>query len=288
MPHFVPYLYPPVTSGLQYLTWRISDSPSVFRARGLSMHLVSVVMVYGIVVMLGGSAIAATAAALLFGLDPLSNQPVVVAVWTNTTAAALLLTSFFTFLYALRRAERKVSWGWPLALSGVTAFTARVRDRLVHPRGARRDRAEPFRVAAHPFSSPLRDRHGNAVRCVRVRKLHPHGARHGVRSRCSNDRQRTLDSRWRRGEQKSISRHRAARRRLGTTASTGFRDWRRYSCAMTRSRPQRKPCNWRRGIDASPSTSYRRLGWAFSQVSSGSGGACRAPRRCTRRRRARR
>jgi hypothetical protein len=82
------------------------------------MHLVAVAMVYGIAFLLGRSRLAAAAAALLFGVNPLANQAVVVAIWTNTTAYALLLASFFAFLLALQQLVD----GWRRAIAIVSSF----------------------------------------------------------------------------------------------------------------------------------------------------------------------
>lgn len=122
--HNTPFMYRPLTSGLQYVTWRISDTPEAYRVRNVSMHLVSVAMIYGIAFFLSGSLLVAAASGLLFGLDPLANQPVAVAVWTNTTACAFLFASFFLFLAALNAVDAKRRWVPAFALSMACALIA--------------------------------------------------------------------------------------------------------------------------------------------------------------------
>jgi hypothetical protein len=109
--HFDNYMYRPVTSALQVVTWQLFDHNALgFRLRNLTMHLIAVCLVYGIAFLLGRSRVAAAAAAALFGLDPFANEAVVVAIWTNTTAYALMLGALFLFLLSLRRLDTKRSW----------------------------------------------------------------------------------------------------------------------------------------------------------------------------------
>jgi hypothetical protein len=123
--HYVSYMYRPVTSGLQWLTWKYShDDPVAFRMRNLLMHLVSVAMVYGIVWLIARSPLLAAGAALLFGVHPMANETVVVAIWTNATAYALFFSSFFFFLYSLRRMDEARDWRLPMSASLVCAFIA--------------------------------------------------------------------------------------------------------------------------------------------------------------------
>ncbi|MGZ3498950.1 MAG: hypothetical protein ACXVAM_18750 [Vulcanimicrobiaceae bacterium] len=74
------------------------------------MHLLCVVMFYGIVWLISGSRPLAAGAALLFGLHPIANETVVVAIWTNATAYALLFSSFFLFLCSLRSQSAGGNW----------------------------------------------------------------------------------------------------------------------------------------------------------------------------------
>ncbi len=123
--HFVGYMYRPVTSGLQYFTWNVfKHNPSAFRVRNLAMHVVSVVMLYGIVWLLVGSRVSAACAALLFGVHPIANENIVVAIWTNATAYALFFTSFFAFLHSVRMLRQAGNWRPWLLASLVFAFPA--------------------------------------------------------------------------------------------------------------------------------------------------------------------
>ena len=122
--HFISSMFRPVTSGLQYGTWALFGfDPLAFRLRNLAMHLFSTAAVFGIALLLGRSTWAATGAALLFGLSPVANEAVAVAIWTNTTAYALVLWSFFLFAYSLERAQAR-RWFPPLAGSLLLAFLA--------------------------------------------------------------------------------------------------------------------------------------------------------------------
>jgi len=122
--HFQPFMYRPVTSALQLATWELGHGPLAYRVRNLLMHLASVAFVYGIAFLLGRSRAVATAAAALFGLSPLTNEAVVVAIWTNTTAYALLLGAIFFFLCALRSQSGSGRWGYALVASLLAAFVA--------------------------------------------------------------------------------------------------------------------------------------------------------------------
>lgn len=123
--HNVGYMYRPVTSGLQYVTWTaFHHSPLAFRLRNLTMHLLSVAMLYGILWLTLGSRSIAAAAALLFGVHPMANETISVAIWTNATAYALFFTSFFLFVYSLRVQDQARSWELPLAGSLISALLA--------------------------------------------------------------------------------------------------------------------------------------------------------------------
>jgi len=123
--HFVGFMYRPVTSALQLVTWQaFGHSPIAFRLRNLAMHLLAVAMVYGIALLLARSRAVAVGAAALFAFNPLANEAVVVAIWTNTTADALLLISFFLFLFALRAQDADKVWAPPLIVSLVLVLIA--------------------------------------------------------------------------------------------------------------------------------------------------------------------
>ncbi len=123
--HYAGFMYRPVTSALQLATWQFFDhSPLAFRLRNLVMHLIAIAFVYGITMLLGGSRLPAAGAALLFGFSPFANEAVVVAIWTNTTAYALLFGSFFAFLLALRRFDAGDGWIAFLVTSLLLALVA--------------------------------------------------------------------------------------------------------------------------------------------------------------------
>ena len=122
--HFVGFMYRPVTSALQYATWSAFHSAAAFRVRNLIMHLISAAMLYGIVWLLLRSVSIAFGSALLFGIEPLSNETVVVAIWTNATAYALVFTALFFFLWALERAGRNAPWRLQLAVAALCMLLA--------------------------------------------------------------------------------------------------------------------------------------------------------------------
>jgi hypothetical protein len=122
--HFTPFMYRPVTSALQLATWDAGHGALAFRIRNLATHLLSVALVYGIAFFLGRSRAAAAAAAALFGMSPFTNEAVAVAIWTNTTAYALLLGSLFAFFLAFRALSERRAWGYALGVSLLAALVA--------------------------------------------------------------------------------------------------------------------------------------------------------------------
>lgn len=123
--HNMGFMYRPVTSALQYLTWNIfHHSALAFRSRSLIMHLVAVAALYGIAWLIAGSRTIAAGAALLFGLHPMTNENVVVAIWTNTTAYAFFFSSFLFFLLSLNSLKTQRNWRLPLIVSLACAFVS--------------------------------------------------------------------------------------------------------------------------------------------------------------------
>ncbi len=115
--HFTSFMYRPLTSALQLATWDAGHGALAFRLRNLLAHLISVALVYGIAwIVIGRSISAAATAAALFAFDPFANEAVVVAIWTNTIAYALLFGSFLLFLLALR--DRAATGRWAPSLAG--------------------------------------------------------------------------------------------------------------------------------------------------------------------------
>lgn len=123
--HDLGYMYRPLTSALQYLTWNAFEhNPLAFRLRNLAMHLVALGTLYGIVLLLTDSTAIAIGASLLFGLSPMVNETVVVGIWTNSTAYAIAFTAFFLFLYSLRLLQAGRGWRIPLTAALLCAFVA--------------------------------------------------------------------------------------------------------------------------------------------------------------------
>jgi hypothetical protein len=108
--HFETPKYRPLQRGLTYITWHWGrGSATAFRIRNLTFHVLCAAFIYGITWLLTCSRGTALAASLLFALHPLANQSIVAAIWTNTTAYACLLGSFFFFLYSTTTERRWVS-----------------------------------------------------------------------------------------------------------------------------------------------------------------------------------
>jgi hypothetical protein len=109
--HFGTPKYRPLQRGLTFVTWYAARGAAAFRLRNVAFHMLAAALIYGISWLLFHSRSAAIGAGILFGIHPLANQPVVAAIWTNTTAYAFMLLSFFLFLYSLRA---KRNWWLPL------------------------------------------------------------------------------------------------------------------------------------------------------------------------------
>lgn len=108
--HFSSYKYRPLNRGLNLLTYWLGDgSATFFRARNVLFHLANVLLVYLLGWVLFGRILVSGAAALLFGLHPLANQPVVGAVMTNSAAHACFLLALVTFMMSLRRPKYRLA-----------------------------------------------------------------------------------------------------------------------------------------------------------------------------------
>lgn len=73
-------------------------SAFTFRVRNLLFHLICAICVYGLALILTREHTTALVSGLLFCLDPVANQTVVAAIFTNTIAYACLLVGLLTFL----------------------------------------------------------------------------------------------------------------------------------------------------------------------------------------------
>jgi hypothetical protein len=109
--HFGSYKYRPLNRIFTVLTyWAGDGEASFFRIRNVLWHLLNIVLVYAIGWLLFGRFSVCWAAALLFGVHPLVNQPVVAASFTITIAHAGFLFSVFCFLLSVRRKPGSLIW----------------------------------------------------------------------------------------------------------------------------------------------------------------------------------
>ncbi len=123
--HFHTSKYRPLNRALTAFTYYAGNGSAVaFRIRNLSFHIVAAGALYGIAFLLMNSIAGALIAATLFLLHPMANQSVVGSTWTNTTAYALMFSSFFLFMRAVSRT--RPNWGAlaaALVLGGLALFT---------------------------------------------------------------------------------------------------------------------------------------------------------------------
>jgi len=107
--HFGGTKYRPFNRLSTYMCWMLGGGSALpFRLRNLFFHLLCSVCVYGIAWQWTHDRKTCLSASLLFCLSPAANQTVVAAIFTNTTAYALLLAGFLLFLYWLRFTQ------WPV------------------------------------------------------------------------------------------------------------------------------------------------------------------------------
>jgi hypothetical protein len=100
--HFGSTKYRPLNRLSTYVCWKLGGGSALpFRGRNLFFHLACALLVYGIAWFWTRDRNTCLAASLFFCLLPAANQTVVAAIFTNTTAYALLLASFLLFLYWL-------------------------------------------------------------------------------------------------------------------------------------------------------------------------------------------
>lgn len=109
--HFNSYKYRPLSHTLHYATyWLGHGNPALFRIRNVVCHLLNVLLVYGIGMLLFRKWLPSAGAALLFGVHPLANQPVVAASFTIPAAHVGFLFAVFCFLYSLRKKPESLPW----------------------------------------------------------------------------------------------------------------------------------------------------------------------------------
>lgn len=102
--HYKSFKYRPLSRALNLATYLGgSNEATLFRIRNLFFHCVATIAVYWLGWLLFGSFPVAVASALLFAIHPLANQPVIAAVFTNTTANAVLLGALALFILSWKR-----------------------------------------------------------------------------------------------------------------------------------------------------------------------------------------
>jgi hypothetical protein len=100
--HFGGPKYRPLNRLSTFVCWNLGRGTALpFRLRNLVFHLICALCVYGMAWFWTHDRKTALTAGLLFCLMPVANQTVVAAIFTNTVAYALLLSSFLLFLYWL-------------------------------------------------------------------------------------------------------------------------------------------------------------------------------------------
>jgi len=111
--HFGTTKYRPLNRLSTYFCWMLGRGSALpFRLRNLSFHLICALTVYALALLLTRERVVALISGLFFCLEPVANQTVVAAIFTNTTAYACLLVGLLAFL--LWRQSRRNAW---LALS---------------------------------------------------------------------------------------------------------------------------------------------------------------------------
>ncbi len=120
--HFNSYKYRPLSHALNFVTYKLSNgSATLFRIRNVLFHLMNIALVYGIGWLLLKSYLTSGAAALLFGVHPLVNQPLVAASFTIPGAHIGFLFSIFCFVLAV---NKKKGWSMWLCLALFASWLA--------------------------------------------------------------------------------------------------------------------------------------------------------------------
>ena len=119
--HFGTTKYRPLNRLTTYVCWRIGGgSAFTFRVRNLLFHLICAICVYGLALILTREHTTALVSGLLFCLDPVANQTVVAAIFTNTIAYACLLVGLLTFLiWSESKRTIFLAFSLPLVLCGM-------------------------------------------------------------------------------------------------------------------------------------------------------------------------
>jgi hypothetical protein len=126
--HFESPKYRPLNRALTYLCWRLGGgSPLPFRLRNLLFHLIASLLVYQLAIFFTGDGLTALCAGLLFCLEPMVNQNVSAAIFTNTAAYAALLGSFLLFVHSARSKRlAPLTASLLLALTGVFLYESAI------------------------------------------------------------------------------------------------------------------------------------------------------------------
>lgn len=102
--HYNSFKYRPLSRALNLVTYLANKNEATqFRIRNLISHCLAVSAMFWLGCLIFNSVPIASAAALLFSIYPLANQPVIAAVFTNTTANALLLLSLAIFILSAKK-----------------------------------------------------------------------------------------------------------------------------------------------------------------------------------------
>ena len=109
--HFNSYKYRPLSHTLHFITyWLGNGNPILFRIRNVICHLLNVLLVYGIGRLLFKKYSTSVISALLFGVHPLANQPVVAASFTIPAAHVAFLFALYCFLRSVQRQNLSLTW----------------------------------------------------------------------------------------------------------------------------------------------------------------------------------
>lgn len=107
--HFGTTKYRPLNRLSTYFCWMVGRGSALpFRLRNLFFHLICALSVYTLALLLTRERVIALISGLFFCLEPVANQTVVAAIFTNTTAYACLLVGLLAFL--LWRQSRRGAW----------------------------------------------------------------------------------------------------------------------------------------------------------------------------------
>ncbi len=109
--HFNSYKYRPLSHALHFMTYRLGHGDALlFRVRNVACHLINVLLVFGIGILVFNDRLISGSAALLFGVHPLVNQPIVATSFTIPAAHVFFLSALFCFLYSVSKKPGNLFW----------------------------------------------------------------------------------------------------------------------------------------------------------------------------------